>query len=120
MAADAVSKVFAALGDPTRRDLCERLAEGDATVAELAARHPVSFQAVAKHVRVLEEAGLVTRLGTVQPRPVHLEAEVLDLATGWLERHRRRAEARYRRLDDLLAEQHDGPADRPDQPQKEA
>lgn len=109
MAGDPLSKVFSALGDPVRRDLCARLASGDATLRDLAAPYDMSFQAVAKHVKVLEDAGLVSRLGATQPRPVHLEAEVLDLMTGWIERYRRQAEARYRRLDDLLAELPDDP-----------
>lgn len=111
MAADPLSRVFAALGDPTRRDIVERLArDGDATTTELAGSYDVSFQAVAKHLRVLEEAGLVSRGKHAQRRPVHLEAEVFDLMTKWIERYRRRAEERYRRLDDLLASMPDGQA----------
>lgn len=102
-AADPLSQAFAALADPTRRDLVARLTEGDASVTELAAPYAVSLQAVSKHVKVLQQAGLVSRSRDAQRRPVHLEAEVLDLMTGWLERHRRRAEERYRRLDDVLA-----------------
>jgi DNA-binding transcriptional ArsR family regulator len=101
--ADRLSKAFAALADPTRRDLVARLTERDAGVAELAEPYDISLQAVSKHLKVLEEAGLVTRSRDAQRRPVHLEAEVLDLMTGWIERHRRRVEERYRRLDDLLA-----------------
>lgn len=111
MAADALSKVFAALADPIRRDMVARLAEGDATVGELAAPYDVSLQAVSKHLKVLEEAGLVTRSRAAQTRPVHLEARVFDLMTAWIERYRRRAEERYRRLDDLLASM---PDDEPD------
>lgn len=100
---DRLSRVFAALADPTRRDLVARLAVGDATVGELAAPYEVSVQAVSKHVRVLEEAGLVTKTKQAQRRPVHLEAEVFDLMTTWIERYQRRAEQRYQRLDDLLS-----------------
>ena len=103
MAADALSRVFSALADPTRRDMVARLAVGDATVNELAAPYDVSLQAVSKHLKVLEDAGLVSRSRDAQRRPVHLEAEVLDLMTTWIERYRRQAEARYRRLDDVLA-----------------
>jgi DNA-binding transcriptional ArsR family regulator len=103
VAADALSRVFSALADPTRRDLVARLAEGDATVNELAAPYDVSVQAVSKHLRVLEDAGLVSRPGEGARRPVRLEAEVFDLMTKWIERYRREAEERYRRLDDLLA-----------------
>ena len=103
MAADPLSRVFAALADPTRRDLVARLAVADATVGDLAEPYDVSVQAVSKHLRVLEDAGLVSRTRDAQRRPVHLEAEVLDLMTAWIERYRRQAEERYRRLDDVLA-----------------
>jgi DNA-binding transcriptional ArsR family regulator len=102
MAADPLSQVFSALADPTRRDMVARLASGDATVNELAEPYDVTVQAVSKHLKVLEEAGLVSRSREAQRRPVHLEAEVFDLMTKWIERYRREAEQRYRRLDDLL------------------
>jgi DNA-binding transcriptional ArsR family regulator len=102
--ADPLSKVFAALADPTRRDMVARLASADATVGELAAPYEVSMQAVSKHLKVLEGAGLISRSRDAQRRPVHLEVDVLDLATIWIERYRREAEARYRRLDVVLAE----------------
>lgn len=101
---DRLSRTFAALADPTRRDLVSRLAAGDATVGDLAAPYEISLQAVSKHLRVLEDCGLVSRTRDAQRRPVHLEAEVLDLMTAWIERYRRRAEQRYRRLDDVLAQ----------------
>lgn len=113
MSRDQLSRVFAALSDPTRRDLVARLSVGDATVGELAAPYDVSIQAVSKHLKVLEEAGLVTRGRDAQRRPVHLEAEVFDLMTGWIERYRARAEERFRRLDDLLDRMADE-AQRPD------
>ena len=100
---DRLSRVFAALADPTRRDLVARLAAGDATVSELAAPYDVSLQAVSKHLKVLEDAGLVRRSRDAQRRPAHLEAEVFDLMTKWIERYRRQAEERYSRLDALLA-----------------
>ncbi len=99
-----LNRVFAALADPTRRSLVARLAVGDATVMDLAAPFDVSKQAVSRHLRVLEGAGLVSRTGDEYRRPVHLEAEVFDLMTKWIERYRRQAEARYRRLDDVLAQ----------------
>nr|WP_221199549.1 metalloregulator ArsR/SmtB family transcription factor [Nocardioides soli] len=103
--ADQLSRVFQALADPTRRDLVARLAaSGDATVGELAAPYAVSVQAVSKHLKVLEEAGLVSRSRDAQRRPVHLEAEVLDLMTAWIERYRRQAEERFSRLDAVLEE----------------
>ena len=100
---DHLTRVFAALADPTRRDLVARLADGDAAVGDLAAPYDVSVQAISKHLKVLEDAGLVSRGRDAQRRPAHLEADVLDLATGWLERHRRQAEDRFRHLDDVLA-----------------
>ncbi|WP_045880220.1 metalloregulator ArsR/SmtB family transcription factor [Pseudofrankia sp. DC12] len=100
---DQLSRVFAALADPTRRDLVARLTDGDATVGELAAPYEVSVQAVSKHLKVLEQAGLVSRAGATHRSPVHLEAQVFDLATAWLERYRREAERRYQRLDAVLA-----------------
>ena len=102
MTAERLDKVFAALADPTRRDMVARLADGDATVNELAAPYDVTVQAVSKHLKVLEDAGLVSRSRDAQRRPVHLEAEVFDLMTKWIERYRRQAEERYRRLDDVL------------------
>jgi DNA-binding transcriptional ArsR family regulator len=102
MAADALSRVFSALADPTRRDIVARLAGGDATVNELAEPYDVTVQAVSKHLRVLEDAGLVTRSRDAQRRPAHLEADVFDLMTKWIERYRRQAEERYQRLDALL------------------
>jgi DNA-binding transcriptional ArsR family regulator len=103
-ATDQLSRVFAALADPTRRNMVARLTLADATVTELAEPFAVSVQAVSKHLRVLEEAGLVSRRREAQRRPVHLEAEVFDLVTAWIERYRRQAEQRYQRLDVLLAE----------------
>ena len=102
MSADPLSQVFAALADPTRRDMVARLAAGDATVTELAEPYDVTVQAVSKHLKVLEDAGLVTKRKEAQRRQVHLEAEVFDLMTKWIERYRRQAEERYQRLDALL------------------
>ena len=102
MAHDQLSRVFSALADPTRRDMVARLAAGDHTVTELAEPYYVSLQAVSKHLRVLRDAGLVTTTRDAQRRPVHLEAEVFDLMTKWIERYRREAESRFRRLDAVL------------------
>jgi DNA-binding transcriptional ArsR family regulator len=101
-APDRLSDVFSALADPTRRDMVARLAVGDATVTELAEPYEVTVQAVSKHLRVLEDAGLVSRTTDAQRRPVHLEAEVFDLMTKWIERYRRLAEERYTKLDNVL------------------
>ena len=81
-----------------------RLAAGDATVGELAEPYDVSVQAVSKHIKVLADAGLVTQSKDAQRRPCHLEAEIFDLMTKWIERYRREAEQRYRRRDRVLAE----------------
>ena|SRR5215472_1855392 len=99
---ERLSRVFAALADPIRRDMVARLAVGDATVSELAEPYDVTIQAVSKHLKVLKDSGLVTSGREAQRRPVHLEAEVFDLMTSWIERYRRQAEERYRRLDDVL------------------
>ena len=104
MTDDHLSRVFAALADPTRRDIVGRLSDGDATVGELAAPYDVSVQAVSKHLKVLEDAGLVSRSRDAQRRPCHLEAGVFDLMTRWIERCRRHAEERFARLDKVLAE----------------
>lgn len=105
---DRLNRAFSALADPTRRAMVVRLCDGDATLTQLAEPYEVSVQAISKHLRVLEDAGLVTRSRDAQRRPVHLEAEVFDLMTMWIERYRRRAEERYRRLDALLATMPDG------------
>ena len=108
MAADALSRVLAALADPIRRDMVARLATADATVTELAEPYEVTVQAISKHLKVLEAAGVVTRSRQAQQRPVHLEAEVFDLMSKWIERYGRLAEERYRRLDDVLQTMSDG------------
>jgi DNA-binding transcriptional ArsR family regulator len=113
-----LDRVFAALADPTRRDLVARLASADSTVSELAEPYAMSLQAISKHVKVLQEAGLVTRSRDAQRRPVHLDADVLDLMTRWIERYRQEAEDRYGRLDDLL--QRTAGDDRDHQPREEA
>lgn len=106
---DQLSRVFSALADPIRRDMVARLAVADATVNELAEPYSVTVQAVSKHLKVLEDAGLVSRRKQAQRRPVHLEAEVFDLMTKWIERYRQEAEQRYQRLDAVLAEMAQAP-----------
>src|SRR3954454_4839684 len=98
MTADPLSRVFSALADPLRRDMVARLATADATVLQLAEPYEVTDHAVSKHLKVLEEGGLVSRSREAQRRPVHLEAEVFDLMTTWIEPYRREGEERYRRL----------------------
>jgi DNA-binding transcriptional ArsR family regulator len=104
---DHLSKVFAALADPLRRDMIARLTTADATVSELAEPYDVSMQAISKHLKVLEDAGLVSRSRAAQTRPVHVEAQVFDLMTKWIERYQRQAEQRYQRLDAVLASMND-------------
>lgn len=106
---DDLSTAFAALANPTRRDIVARLADGDATLTEIAERYDVSIQAVSKQLTVLENAGLISRTKRAQSRPAHLEAEVFDLMNGWIERYRRRAEQRYQRLDAVLADMNEQP-----------
>lgn len=103
-AEDGLSRVFAALADPVRRDIVVRLTEADATVSELAQPYGLTLQAISKHLKVLADAGVVSRSRDAQRRPAHLEAGVFDLMTKWIERYRQQAEQRYRRLDTLLAE----------------
>jgi DNA-binding transcriptional ArsR family regulator len=114
---DRLSRVFAALADPTRRDIVARLAIGDATVGQLAQPYQMSMQAISKHLKVLADAGLVTRSRDAQRRPCHLEAEVFDLMTKWIERYRQQAEERFSRLDRVLAAMAD---DEPTRQRKEA
>ncbi len=97
-----LATTFAALGDPVRRAIVERLADGDATVNELAAMFPISLQAVSKHIKVLEAGGVVSKRREGKTRPVHLDASTLARSADWLEAHRDRLETRYARLDELL------------------
>ena len=95
---------FAALGDPVRRAIVDRLADGDATVNELAGLFPITLQAVSRHIQVLEAGGVVSRRREGKTRPVHLEPATLARSRDWLEGHRRRLERKYARLDALLME----------------
>ena len=103
MSGDQLSAVFGALADPTRRAILARLADGDATVMELAAPFSVSQPAISKHLKVLESAGLISRQRRATARLSHLEPEPLKEATDWLARYRAIWEERHERLDDLLA-----------------
>jgi DNA-binding transcriptional ArsR family regulator len=99
---DALSSTFAALADPTRRAILGRLAAGEATVNELSEPFDVSLQAVSKHLKVLEHAGLISRSRQAQFRPCRFEAESLDSAVDWIERHRRIWEERFDQLEQHL------------------
>lgn len=102
MHADPLSQVFGALADPTRRAILASLAGGERTVAELGAPFAISQPAVSKHLRVLEEAGLITRSRRATARLSHLRAEPLREATAWLLDYREFWEERFAQLDDLL------------------
>ena len=101
---DQLSRVFAALADPTRRDMVARLTEADHTVNDLAAPYDVSLQAVSKHLKVLERAGLISQAQDAQRRPRRLEAKPLAAAAEWLENYREFWEASFNNLDALLDE----------------
>jgi DNA-binding transcriptional ArsR family regulator len=102
MADDPLSITFAALADPTRRAILARLAEGDATVNELAEPFEMSLQAISKHLKVLERAGLISRGRDAQYRPCHLEPEPLDSAIDWIECHRQVWKERFDQLEQHL------------------
>ena len=95
---------FAALADPTRRAILARLAQGEASVLELAKPFAMTQPAISKHLKVLERAGLISRSRDAQRRPRRLEAKPLAEATEWLENYRQYWEAAYQRLDSLLDE----------------
>lgn len=100
--ADPLTTTFAALADPTRRAILERLAEGEASVSELAAPFPITGQAISKHLRVLEHAGLIERSRVAQRRPSRLRGAPLRDADAWLQRYRRFWSASFDRLDERL------------------
>lgn len=102
---DQLSSVFGALADPVRRAIVARLFRGDATVNELAEPFDISLQAVSKHLKVLESAGLITRRREGQRRPCQLNPAALDLSAMWLDRFRTEKEAQFQRLDALLRQE---------------
>jgi len=95
---DQLSQTFAALADPTRRALLARLADGEATVNDLAEPFPMTLQAISKHLKVLENAGLITRGRNAQWRPCQLRAAPLADANDWLEHYRKFWETSFDRL----------------------
>jgi DNA-binding transcriptional ArsR family regulator len=99
---DELTSTFAALADPTRRAILTRLAEGEATVKELAEPFPISLQAVSKHLKVLERAGLITRGRSAQLRPSRLQGAPLKDAADWLETYSRFWQGSFDRLDERL------------------
>ena len=104
LAMDRLSATFHALADPTRRAILARLADGPASVNEIAAPFSMSLPAVSKHLKVLEKAQLVSRGKEAQWRPCKLEAAPLKDADAWIEQYRAMWEARFDRLDDYLQE----------------
>jgi DNA-binding transcriptional ArsR family regulator len=103
MSGDQLSAVFGALADPTRRAILTRLTQGDATVAELAAPFQVSQPAISRHLKVLEQAGLISRSRRATARLSHLEAKPLRDATAWLAEYQAYWDERYDQLDALVA-----------------
>ena len=102
MTPDPLSTKFAALADPTRRAILARLALGETSVSELAKPFAMSLPAVSKHLKVLENAGLIGRSREAQWRPCRIEPEALKEVDGWLEQYRRLWEERFDRLDAYL------------------
>jgi DNA-binding transcriptional ArsR family regulator len=100
---DDLTVTFAALADPTRRAILARLAAGEATVGQLAEPFSLTQQAVSKHIKVLERAGLISRSRLAQARPCRIEPERLDDAAEWISRHRQVWQDRYDRLDEHLS-----------------
>ena len=105
MSTTELDRTFAALADPTRRAILARLAEGEATVNELAEPFSVSLPAISRHLKVLERAGLIERGRDGQARPSRLRAEALDEAVAWMETRKRTWERRIDRLDTHLRTQ---------------
>jgi DNA-binding transcriptional ArsR family regulator len=97
-----LNRTFAALADPTRRAILERLADGEATVTELAEPFPVSVQAVSKHLKVLEGAGLITRGRTAQLRPSRIDGAALEEAAEWIDGYRSFWERGFERMERRL------------------
>ncbi len=104
MSTDRLSLTFAALADPTRRAILAHLAQGEASVSELAKPFEMSLPAISKHLKVLERAQLITRSRSAQWRPCHIQPEPLKEVSDWLSQYRQVWEDRLDRLDDYLAE----------------
>jgi DNA-binding transcriptional ArsR family regulator len=113
MPTDQLSTVFGALADPTRRAILAQLMAGDANVGELAAPFTVSQPAISRHLKVLEQAGLISRRRQATARLSHLEAEPLREATVWLARYQEYWDERFDQIDELLAKLQDDGTDRP-------
>jgi DNA-binding transcriptional ArsR family regulator len=105
---DDLSLTFAALADPTRRAILTQLADGEATVGQLAEPFALTQQAISKHLKVLERAGLISRSKAAQARPCRLEPGKFDSAADWIDRHRQMWQDRYDRLDAHLSDLQSG------------
>ena len=111
MNADPLTLTFSALADPTRRAILQRLSRGEASVNELAEPFDISLPAISRHLKVLEQAGLVIRTRHAQWRPVQLNAAPLAEVSGWVDRYRRHWEKDFGRMDAYLAQLQKGEAD---------
>jgi DNA-binding transcriptional ArsR family regulator len=108
---DQLTLTFSALADPTRRAILQRLSQGEASVSELTAPFDISMPAISRHLKVLEQAGLVARSRNAQWRPVQLNAAPLAEVAGWVERYRRHWQSEFDRMDAYLAELQKGDPD---------
>lgn len=115
MSPNQLAQTFAALADPTRLAILERLSRGEASVSELTEPFDISMPAISRHLKVLEQAGLVVRSRQAQWRPVQLNAAPLVEVSGWVERYRRHWEQNFARMDAYLAELQKGDPDGPKQ-----
>ena len=111
MQTDALTATFSALADPTRRAILARLASGEATVSELAEPFAISLPAISRHLKVLEQAGLISRGRDAQWRPCRIETAPLQQLDGWVERYRRLWDKNFDRMDAYLAELQKGAPD---------
>jgi DNA-binding transcriptional ArsR family regulator len=118
MSPDRLSRVFAALADPTRRDILARLSAGTRSVTELAEPHDMSLPAVSKHLRVLERSGLIARTRDAQWRPCQLQAAPMKEAVDWMEQYRRFWEQSFDRLDAYLQQLQAAPKESSDADKK--
>lgn len=111
MQPDPLTLTFSALADPTRRAILQRLSQGEASVSELTAPFDISMPAISRHLKVLEQAGLVARSRNAQWRPVQLNAAPLAEVAGWVEHYRRHWQSEFDRMDAYLAQLQKGDPD---------
>ena len=111
MTLDPLTAAFSALADPTRRAILARLASGEATVNELAEPFAISLPAISRHLKVLEQAGLISRGRDAQWRPCRIETAALQRVDGWVGNYRKLWDGKFDRMDAYLAELQKGPSD---------